>query len=126
MSRSAAVVVFIVGLIHVGILVGEAFFWDRMGARLMGTDDATLLATTAPMALNQGLYNGFLAAGLFWSLMISDAGWSRNVGVFFLLCVAVAGIVGALTVRPSILVVQTVPAVIGLVLLQTRRKSAQG
>ncbi len=69
------------------------------------------------MAANQGLYNGFLAAGLFWSLFISDRLWAARVATFFLLCVAVAGVYGAMSASRRILYVQTVPAVIALVIL---------
>ena len=66
------------------------------------------------MAANQGLYNGFLAAGLFWSLFISDAQWQRKIATCFLIFVAVAGIFGALTVDTKIIFVQLIPASIGL------------
>jgi len=69
------------------------------------------------MAANQGLYNGFLAAGLIWSFFIRDENWSDNIALFFLACVAIAGIYGALTVERKILFVQTVPAVLGIVMI---------
>ena len=74
------------------------------------------------MAANQGLYNGFLAAGLIWALFfIRDKKWKKNVAVFFLLCVAIAGIYGAMSVSTSILFVQTVPAVLAIVSLNSLR-----
>jgi putative membrane protein len=66
------------------------------------------------MAANQGLYNGFLAAGLIWALLITNAEWSNNVACFFLSCVAVAGIYGAVTVQRSIFLIQALPAIIAL------------
>jgi putative membrane protein len=72
------------------------------------------------MAGNQGLYNGFLAAGLIWSYLITDAVWSSNVALFFLGCVAVAGLYGAATAAKQILFVQTVPAGIGIALVLLR------
>ena len=69
------------------------------------------------MAANQGLYNGFLVAGLVWTFFITDQEWSRNILIFFLACVAVAGIYGALTVSKRIFFVQALPALITLVLV---------
>ena len=69
------------------------------------------------MAANQGLYNGFLAAGLFWGLLHSNAEFGFQIQVFFLLCVLVAAVYGAATVKKSILIVQGVPAVLALVSL---------
>jgi putative membrane protein len=66
------------------------------------------------MAANQGLYNGFLVAGLIWSLFITDVSWSKNVAIFFLSCVLVAGIYGAITVSKRIFFVQSIPAILGL------------
>jgi len=66
------------------------------------------------MAGNQGLYNGFLAAGLIWSLLIQNEVWQNNVAIFFLVCVAIAGIYGAMTASKKIIMVQTVPALFAL------------
>lgn len=75
------------------------------------------------MAANQGLYNGFLAAGLVWALVfIKDVTWKRNVALFFLSCVAVAGLYGAMTVSQSILFVQTVPAVLAILSLMILKR----
>jgi len=102
----------IVALIHVYILVLEMFFWDKpQGMKSFGTtqDFAT---KTKTMAANQGLYNGFLAAGLAWGIWLGEAG--DPIKVFFLLCVAVAGLYGAATSSIRILFVQTVPAALAL------------
>lgn len=69
------------------------------------------------MAANQGLYNGFLAFGLIWSLCISDSNWAVRVALFFLICIAIAGIYGAATVERKIIYIQTLPAVLGIILL---------
>ncbi len=111
----ANIVVALVALLHVYILVLEMFLWDKpAGMRAFGTTQAMATATKV-LAANQGLYNGFLAAGLFWGLSLGAAG--LGVKVFFLLCVAVAGVYGAATASRKILFVQTVPAAIGLALL---------
>jgi putative membrane protein len=69
------------------------------------------------MAANQGLYNGFLAAGLIWTFFIENAEWRDNIAYFFLACVAIAGIYGAMTADKKIIFVQTVPALIGIALV---------
>ena len=115
MSMFANIVVAIVALLHVYFLVLEMFFWTKpLGLKVFGrtqaqADDSKVLAA------NQGLYNGFLAAGLFWGLSLGAAGLS--IKVFFLLCVVVAGLYGAATVGKKILFVQALPAAIGLALL---------
>ena len=116
MSLAANIVVALIGLLHVYILVLEMFLWDKpQGLRAFGLRPEQAAATKT-MAGNQGLYNGFLAAGLFWGLWLGDAaGW--GVKVFFLLCVLVAGLYGAATASRKILFIQTVPAAIGLALV---------
>jgi len=119
MSIAANVVVALVALLHVYILVLEMFLWDKpVGLRAFGQ---TLEAATASkvLAANQGLYNGFLAAGLFWGLSLGPAGTS--IKGFFLACVLVAGLYGAATASRKILFVQAVPAAIGLVLVLLAR-----
>lgn len=108
-------VVLLVGILHVYILVLEMFLWDKpMGMKAFGLKPE-FAAQTKTLAANQGLYNGFLAAGLFWGLSLGEAGFS--VKVFFLLCVLVAGLYGAATASRKILFIQAVPALIGLGLL---------
>ena len=115
MSMAANIVVGLIGLLHVYILVLEMFLWDKpAGLRAFRQTQAAATASKV-LAANQGLYNGFLAAGLFWGLTLGSAG--LGVKVFFLLCVAVAGLYGAATVGRKILFIQTVPAAIGLGLL---------
>ena len=115
MSTLANIVVALIGLLHVYILVLEMFLWDKpAGMKAFGQSQASATATKV-LAANQGLYNGFLAAGLFWGLSLGAAG--TGVKVFFLCCVAVAGLYGAATAAKKILFVQTVPAAIGLALV---------
>ncbi len=105
----------LVALIHVYILVLEMFFWDTpRGRKAFGLTPEFARATRV-LAANQGLYNGFLAAGLFWGLWLGAAGLA--VKLFFLACVAVAGLYGAATSSRKILFVQTVPAVLAMAAL---------
>ena len=115
MSLAANVVVTLLALIHVYILVLEMFLWDKpAGLRAFGLSQQQASATKV-LGANQGLYNGFLAAGLLWGLWLGDEGF--GVKVFFLLCIWIAGLYGAATSARKILFVQTVPATVGLVLL---------
>ena len=116
MSTAAIVVVALVALLHAWFLVLEMFLWTKpAGRRAFGTD-AEFARASAPLAANQGLYNGFLAAGLVWGLVASDpVGFPATV--FFLACVIVAGVYGAVTVNRRILFVQAVPAAIALALV---------
>jgi putative membrane protein len=102
----------LVALIHLYIVVLEMFLWDTpRGRKAFGTTEA-FAKESKVLAANQGLYNGFLAAGLIWGIWLGDAG--DPVKIFFLLCVAVAGAYGAATVGVRILLIQTVPALIAL------------
>ncbi len=107
----------LVALIHSYILIFEMFMWESRGPNVFKSMAPELF--THPdvqlLAANQGLYNGFLAAGLFWALFfIKNNDWKRNVATFFLLCVAVAGIYGAMTASKHIVLIQTVPALLAL------------
>ena len=115
MSLIANIVVGLIGVLHVYILVLEMFLWDKpRGLKAFGNTQAAATATKV-LAANQGLCNGFLAAGLFWGLSLGAAGTS--VKVFFLLCVLVAGLCGATTAARKILFIQAIPATIGLALV---------
>ncbi|CAN7468685.1 DUF1304 domain-containing protein [Devosia sp. LjRoot16] len=103
----------VIALIHIYILILEMFLWDKpQGMKAFGTTPA-FAAETKTLAANQGLYNGFLAAGLIWGIWLGEAG--DPIKIFFLLCVAVAGAFGAVTVGRKILFIQTIPAVVALV-----------
>lgn len=121
MKKAATALVALVAIEHLYILVLEMFLWTKpAGLRAFGLT-LEFAEQTAVLAANQGLYNGFLAAGLIWSLIRKDYGFSLRV--FFLGCVIVAGVFGAITAKPSILYVQAAPALIALVLtLLTHRQ----
>ena len=119
MKIAAQIAVGAVGAMHVMFLVLEMFLWTRpLGRRVFGLSE-DLAKSTASLAANQGLYNGFLAAGLFWGVI--DGPHSFAVRVFFLGCVLAAGLFGAMTVKKSILLVQALPAGIALVLVLLAR-----
>lgn len=107
-----------VALSHLGFLALEMFFWDKpLGLRIFGhTPEAAKHSKV--LAANQGLYNGFLAAGLVWGLCLGNEG--RHVKIFFLGCVIMAGVFGALTASRRILLVQALPGAIALGLLLAR------
>ncbi len=112
------ILVAFIALEHLYILWLEMFAWETTGKKVFkGAMREDLFAPTKVLAANQGLYNGFLAAGLIWSLSISDAAWSWNVAVFFLLCVAMAGTFGAITASRKIFFVQALPALLALAVL---------
>ena len=112
---AANVVVLLIAVLHVYILVLEMFLWDKpRGLKAFGLTPE-FAAQTKVLAANQGLYNGFLAAGLFWGLSMGEAG--HSIKVFFLACVLVAGLYGAATANKRILFIQAVPAAVGLVLM---------
>lgn len=115
MSIVANVVVGLIAVLHLYFLVLEMFLWDKpAGLRAFGqTREAA--AASKVLAANQGLCNGFLAAGLIWGLLLGEAGTS--VKIFFLTCVLVAGLFGAATASRKILFVQAIPAAAGLALV---------
>lgn len=115
MKIAADLIVAVVAIEHLGILVLEMFFWDHpVGYRIFGTTP-DLASSSAVLAMNQGLYNGFLAAGLIWGLIAGR----RDTKTFFLLCIVAAGIFGGITAKPSIFYTQALPAIIGLLLILT-------
>jgi putative membrane protein len=101
----------LVALSHTGFLVLEMFFWDHPVGRRIFNITPDISAASAPLAANQGLYNGFLAAGLIWGLYANRA----DVQIFFLACVIVAGIFGGFTAKRSIIYIQALPALVALV-----------
>ncbi|MGJ8662428.1 MAG: DUF1304 domain-containing protein [Marinicella sp.] len=115
MILAANTVIGLVAFLHVYFMLLEMFFWNKpMGLRVFGLTQE-LADDTKALAANQGLYNGFLAAGLIWGLALDSAGF--EIKVFFLTCVLIAGIFGAFTANKKILFVQAIPAALGLVLL---------
>jgi putative membrane protein len=113
---AADILIALVAFIHCYIVVLEMFLWQKPRGRAAFGTTAEFAEASATLAANQGLYNGFLAAGLIWSLIVRGA-VGYQFAVFFLICVVVAGIYGAATVSRRILVVQAVPA--GLALAAT-------
>ncbi|MFT3873738.1 MAG: DUF1304 domain-containing protein [Nocardioides sp.] len=114
MSIVASILVALVALVHCYIVVLEMALWTSPRGRAAFGTTAEFAEETKTLAANQGLYNGFLAAGLIWSLLGPEH-LRFGFAVFFLLCVMVAGLYGALTVSRRILVVQTVPATLALI-----------
>ena len=115
MRLLADVLVALVALLHLWFLVLEMFLWDKPLGLKTFRQTPEAAATSKLLAANQGLYNGFLAAGLLWGLWLRGAGF--DIKVFFLACVVVAGLYGAATVGRKILFVQALPAVLALALL---------
>lgn len=116
MKTIAEILIAIVAIEHFYILWIEMFAWETKGKKVFKSAlPAEMFKPTKGLAANQGLYNGFLAAGLVWSLLIKDADWQTNVALFFLGCVAIAGIYGAISATKKIFFVQALPAIIAMV-----------
>ncbi|MFT4630389.1 MAG: putative membrane protein [Dinoroseobacter sp.] len=119
MKLLTTILVLFVATSHIGIMILEMFYWDHEVGRKIFSMTVEQSAASAVLAMNQGLYNGFLAAGLLWGLISTRF----DIKVFFLLCVVVAGVFGAATARDSILFTQAMPAAIALsVLFLANRK----
>ena len=115
MSVIAQILIAVVALEHVLFLVLEMFLWDRPQGMKVFRNSAEKAAATKVLAANQGLYNGFLAAGLVWSLApVGASGAAMAIATFFLACVIVAGIYGAMSFSRRILWVQAAPAAVAL------------
>jgi putative membrane protein len=115
MSIAANVVIAVIALLHLWFLILEMFLWTRPSGRRAFGLTAEFAEQSKALAANQGLYNGFLAAGLVWGLYLGPAGF--GVKVFFLACVLIAGIYGGITASRKILWIQALPAAIALALL---------
>ena len=115
MVIAANIVVALVALLHIYFLVLEMFLWDKPAGLKAFGQKLEQAQSTKVLAANQGLYNGFLAAGLLWGLSLGAAG--AHIQIFFLGCVLVAGVFGAITASRKILYVQALPAAIGLALV---------
>lgn len=113
----AKILVAIVALLHLYFLWLEMFAWTTKAKKVFRQFPEHLFEPTKTLAANQGLYNGFLSAGLIWSLLIQNPEWQIYVGLFFLGCVLVAGVYGAITASKKIFMVQGLPALIGIALL---------
>lgn len=118
MKIFANLLVLTVALEHFYILYIEMFVWTTLGRKIFrGTLEDELFEKTRGLAANQGLYNGFLAAGLVWSFFITNAEWSFNVQIFFLACVIIAAIFGAVRSSKSILFKQGFPAIFAIIIV---------
>lgn len=117
MNILASVAVWAIALLHVYILILEMFLWTTPRGRKAFGLTPEFARQTKALAANQGLYNGFLAAGLVWGLLHPDFMVGVQIQLFFLVCIAVAGVYGAITAKLSILFIQTLPAIIAIGLL---------
>ena len=113
MATLANIVIAVVAILHLGFLVLEMFLWNHPIGRKTFKMTNEVSESSATLAANQGLYNGFLAAGLIWGLISGEF----SVKLFFLICVFIAGVFGGITAKRSILYIQALPALFGLVLL---------
>ena len=111
------VLIGLIAFIHCYILWFEMFAWETRGRKVFKNFPKDLFSQTKELAANQGLYNGFLAAGLIWTFFIDNQEWNVNVSLFFLSCVSIAGIYGAITAEKKIFFVQALPALIALSLI---------
>ncbi len=117
MHAIANILVALVAALHVYFLTLEMYFWTKPLGLKTFRNTPEKAADSAVLAANQGLYNGFLAAGLVWGLLQPNAAFAFQIKVFFLLCVIADGLYGAATVSQRILLVQAAPAALALVLL---------
>ena len=116
MELISKVLIALVALEHLYILYMEMFAWETLGKKsFKGALPDEMFKPTKGLAANQGLYNGFLAAGLIWSFFINDEVWSKNIALFFLGCIIVAGIYGAFSASRKIFFVQALPAILALI-----------
>lgn len=114
MSFASNLLIGFIALLHLYIMWFEMFAWTTRGRKVFRNFPKDLFEPTKPLAANQGLYNGFLAAGLIWSFFIENEQWRTNIALFFLICVAVAGIYGSITASRKIFFVQALPALIAI------------
>lgn len=118
MEILSKVLIIIVAIEHLYIAYMEMFAWETLGKKsFRGAMPDDLFKPTKVLAANQGLYNAFLSAGLIWSFFIKDSNCSYDVTIFFLLCVIIAGIYGAMTASKKIFFIQALPAIISLIFL---------
>ncbi|MEL6255785.1 MAG: DUF1304 domain-containing protein [Bacteroidota bacterium] len=117
MELAIKIIIGLVALLHLYFLYFEMFAWETRGPKVFRGFPKHLFGETKALAANQGLYNGFLSAGLIWTYFIENTEWSQNIALFFLGCVTVAGIYGALSADKKIFFVQALPAILGIVLI---------
>lgn len=117
MNSVIHLLVAIVAILHLYFLWLEMFAWTTTAKQVFRQIPKDLFEKTTVLAANQGLYNGFLAAGLIWTFFISDPMWQAYIRIFFLSCVGVAGIYGAISVSVKVFFIQGAPALLGLLLI---------
>ncbi len=117
MEIAIKILIGIIVLLHCYFLYFEMFAWTTKGRKIFRKYPAEFFVKTKALAANQGLYNGFLAAGLFWTFFIEDVVWRANISLFFLSCILVAGIYGAISADKKIFFVQGLPALITILLI---------
>ena len=117
MVLASKILIGLIAFLHFYILYIEMFAWTTKGKKVFKELPSDLFEKTIAMAANQGLYNGFLAAGLTWTFFISNAEWATNIAIFFLACIAVSGFYGAISVTKKTIFIQTIPATIAIALL---------
>jgi putative membrane protein len=120
MNLLANILTFLVAISHVGILILEMFFWNHPVGQKIFSMTPEVAESSSVLAMNQGLYNGFLAAGLFWGLFTNRL----DIKIFFLCCVIVAGIFGGITAKTSILFTQGLPALLAFILVLANSRNA--
>ncbi len=114
------ILIVIIALLHCYFLWFEMFAWTTKGPKIFRNFPKELFEPTKALAANQGLYNGFLSAGLLWTFFIENLIWKNNVALFFLSCIAIAGIYGAITASKKIFFVQALPALIAIILILSK------
>ncbi len=117
MTLLPKILIAFIALLHFYFMWFEMFAWTTKGRKVFKKFPKDLFEPTKQMAANQGLYNGFLAAGLIWTFFIENLEWKDNVSLFFLGCVAIAGIYGAWSVERKIFFIQALPAMIAALLV---------
>lgn len=117
MVQVSNILIVVVSVLHALFLILEMFLWTKPIGLKRFKQTLEHAKQTSVLAANQGLYNGFLAAGLFWGLIHPDPGFSFQIKAFFLSCVIIAGIFGAMTLNKRIFFIQALPAMIGLAVL---------
>ena len=121
MYLALRIVVGFVSILHFYFLWLEMFGWTTKAPKVFTKFPVSYFMETKGLAANQGLYNGFLAAGLAWTFFICDLNWQNNITLFFLSCVAIAGVYGAYSVTKKIFSIQALPAIVGIVLVLVNR-----
>ena len=121
MKAVASALVLFVALQHVGFLVLEMFLWTKPVGLRVFRQSAERAQASAVLAMNQGLYNGFLAAGLFWGLLAQPPDFATAIRIFFLGCVIAAGVFGGITASRGIFFVQAVPGLVALLAVLAAR-----